>query len=969
MTIDELSVIDDTIQNQQIQIEANAEAISLKASQDEVDTLSGNISSMNTTLQILAGEIEMKVSSEELKQVDGRITNLSSDVATLRVSVDGMSSSVSSLQYDLNGVINRVSRAESSIEQNAEAIKQRVTRTEFEQIEIYRIVSVRYNNSGFQRYHKMSGLYRGDTTLWGDSSGNDRSYTLSIYDRSSRTWESHTRYDIYTDENEALLLAEHLNSLGNDKLIILVGAHAAEQNRLTNGLPKAIYRCGGSRDVFEVAWGNTRKEYILVGIAGMGEGKGNEYLSSTDVPWLDVQLIINGGNVQFNNYHENTLTRLTHAESSIEQNAEAITQRVTVSQYSTDQNGVITRLNDAESSIEHNAEAITQRITLTQLNNGLDRKGKLFRAVARAWNGGGNNRYPVTSGLHDEEGNHISYENAPTSSSDRSYILYVMNRSTENWVLRKLYDVYTTNTEATRLANDLARYDENYLVILIAGHSPERNRLAGGLPAQIRRCGGSREIFNESEGWGGGANYILIGIPGMGEGAGLEYFRPVGTTINYGGWLDVTFTIKDGTVDFGNNDGSLALSRVSRAESSITQLADKIELKVDVDGIVSAINLSKEGIRIQGSLIHLDGLTLIDNGIIQNAHIANLSATKITTGTMHGNRIQVNTLNGNRITAGTITADHLNVANLSAVSSNLGTVRAGRLLSNNNNMDLNLNTGNLTMQNANLTIANGAKIDFDDPGNRITYRLYDSTSSLTRSAGMGVGNRIGGRYPFVYIGTTGASELDTLNQFFTGLIVNTSAAIANDDAAISLNGNRVQLRNQATGFEKGVTFDWSGNNPTMSFMNSAVDYAYDIRTLNQLYVRQTFVVRNTTNQLSGWRLESAYSGQGRDITLRGLNGGSYNYQIGENSQTHAIRNIYLRNNPVVVSDSRLKTDIKANTLGLDFINSIETVTYQLTRDKDGTNTGVVAQNILSALDTHGSLDDYKWCNGLMKMDF
>ncbi|NAP00115.1 hypothetical protein FRY77_29475, partial [Halomonas sp. MG34] len=63
--------------------------------------------------------------------------------------------------------------------------------------------------------------------------------------------------------------------------------------------------------------------------------------------------------------------------------------------------------------------------------------------------------------------------------------------------------------------------------------------------------------------------------------------------------------------------------RMTQAESRITQLADEIDLKVDVDGIVSQINLKKEGIRISGNLIHLDGLTLIDDGVIQNAHIAN----------------------------------------------------------------------------------------------------------------------------------------------------------------------------------------------------------------------------------------------------------------------------------------------------------------------------------------------------------
>src|SRR5699024_1416115 len=56
--------------------------------------------------------------------------------------------------------------------------------------------------------------------------------------------------------------------------------------------------------------------------------------------------------------------------------------------------------------------------------------------------------------------------------------------------------------------------------------------------------------------------------------------------------------------------------RMTKAESSITQNATNIDLKVNVDEIVSEINLKKEGIRIAGDLIHLDGLALIDDAVI-----------------------------------------------------------------------------------------------------------------------------------------------------------------------------------------------------------------------------------------------------------------------------------------------------------------------------------------------------------------
>lgn len=51
----------------------------------------------------------------------------------------------------------------------------------------------------------------------------------------------------------------------------------------------------------------------------------------------------------------------------------------------------------------------------------------------------------------------------------------------------------------------------------------------------------------------------------------------------------------------------------SRGYSRITQLSNSLELKVDYDGIVSAINMSEEGIKISGAKIALEGLTTVNN--------------------------------------------------------------------------------------------------------------------------------------------------------------------------------------------------------------------------------------------------------------------------------------------------------------------------------------------------------------------
>ncbi len=81
----------------------------------------------------------------------------------------------------------------------------------------------------------------------------------------------------------------------------------------------------------------------------------------------------------------------------------------------------------------------------------------------------------------------------------------------------------------------------------------------------------------------------------------------------------------------------------------------------------------------------------IKDAAITDAKIANVSANKITTGT----------LDAARIAAGSITADKLNVNSLSAISANAGTITAGVLKSSDDNVSFDLNNKLLTIKDNN----------------------------------------------------------------------------------------------------------------------------------------------------------------------------------------------------------------------------------------------------------------------------
>jgi phage minor structural protein len=406
--------------------------------------------------------------------------------------------------------------------------------------------------------------------------------------------------------------------------------------------------------------------------------------------------------------------------------------------------------------------------------------------------------------------------------------------------------------------------------------------------------------------------------------------------------------------------------RMTQAESELVVLANEINLKVDVDGIVSAINLSQEGIRIKGSLIHLDGLTLIDSGIIQTAHIENAAITRAKLGTAVIGTAQIENLAVTSAKIASVNADKINAASLSAISANLGTVTAGILRSNNNTTTFNLNTGNLSMTNAEFALGNGADIEFTSPGNRLYFRQYDPVGNITRSAGFGVGRSINDRFPFAFVGTTNTSKPNPMDdQNFTGFITNTNQRMSTDGIGNSVVGRIFHIRDQAVSFSKGFEFDLNGNTITMRGFNTGT-YNYDLG-LNNAHFRRMHIgefrtvtgqidIRNTNATSQGWRLETSYNqvGSHNFMTFYGLNSASdHFYNLGKPNRR--FRYIYLAYPPETGSDQRLKTDIKDNGLGLDFIKSIETKTFRLKGNgPEPLQFGVVAQQLRDALIQHGA---------------
>lgn len=180
-------------------------------------------------------------------------------------------------------------------------------------------------------------------------------------------------------------------------------------------------------------------------------------------------------------------------------------------------------------------------------------------------------------------------------------------------------------------------------------------------------------------------------------------FKPSPSKIEFKSWAFNVGDCDEGYIRVDNNGSTSNESTLFFAEvklekggrytpweqtaelSEIVQTREMINLRVQKGDVVNQINISPEGILIDGQKVHITGQTTIDNAVIKDAMIADIKADKITAGTLNAANVNVINLNANNITTGTLKG-----ANLS----------------------MNLNTGEVVFQKGYITSADG-KIRFD----------------------------------------------------------------------------------------------------------------------------------------------------------------------------------------------------------------------------------------------------------------
>ena len=186
-----------------------------------------------------------------------------------------------------------------------------------------------------------------------------------------------------------------------------------------------------------------------------------------------------------------------------------------------------------------------------------------------------------------------------------------------------------------------------------------------------------------------------------------------------------------------------SLGPLEAVRTQMTQLAGSWSVKnlSSAGDVLNSINLLANGTnRIDGSLTHITGQTVIDNAVIEDGMIANVSANKVTAGTIDAREVNLINLNAKSVTSGTF----------KGLTFEGGIIRG--------------NYGNTVIDlNSNVTTYNGtARIKFMSPQNSLEFNSGGRKAFLSPTISNGT------NYAAFAFGVNDRGVMDP-NANFTGL--------------------------------------------------------------------------------------------------------------------------------------------------------------------------------------------------------
>lgn len=329
---------------------------------------------------------------------------------------------------------------------------------------------------------------------------------------------------------------------------------------------------------------------------------------------------------------EDTDKRFQENESAIKANATQISQRVKAADYTIDKQGFVTRFEGNESLIEQQAELIRQKVDSSTFNS---LKGTVEDHTSLIQQQANEISQKVSSQTLLNEIEKVKVKQYATSGTGGDnygkWTKILSLKTTARYQFTSVDFTFLAGSDGgtkTRFGSGFARLKQQSAM----GEPPLPQleiRESSGIGAgdfvyvvtqnttSITEMTVYMRISNSHE------RYYITPVTIAGNNQPDFYENQPFVDRVAGTFVFATKNLIAGDTDKVNGVAAGQITqRLSTAESEIKQQADNIELMVRKDGIIASVNLSSEGLRIDGRLHHITGTTLIDSSVIKRAHIA-----------------------------------------------------------------------------------------------------------------------------------------------------------------------------------------------------------------------------------------------------------------------------------------------------------------------------------------------------------
>ncbi|MDV2683798.1 phage tail spike protein [Alkalihalophilus lindianensis] len=656
--------VDTTVYNNQMaQLDVRMDGIFADVSsvQSEVSDVDTRLVSAQTQLNIQAGLIDAKAERSELTTVDGKVTGVRKDLTNLQIDHSGLSSSVISLRSDFDGLeIGGRNLAKG-------------TSSEFKSITM----------NGWNAYH--DGSLTPDTDVIPEEFYTVRVYYKNVTDIDMTVrvfWTLENGSRVESTNGSVVAVGEEGYSLITRKAPsnAIAGKAVIRRREGGNTLSTVEYKeLKFEKGNKATAWSPAPEDidsaiYTVEEFASSIDQKADSIATNVS----SLTQTVNGQGSRITSA-EATLTQ--HATSiNLKANAtdvytksqvdSAVNGRVSTTVYNNKMgeldvsiNGILGRVSNTETTMNsltgEVSSALSQIASLDIRADGIVQSVSEVRADFDGLEVGGRNlfRNSQTRGIRPNNSTTTPMQNTTMDDESEKYI----RTTPTNGTIVSCYD-FIEGDIPTPL-----KVGETYLISLMVRVSHDAEIRIGmtyrdgsttrghNSYTDVRKSDGWVQIYlvvNESKVYDRINTLLYTNVP-------VDYLDHKNWKIEKGNkatdWtpapedVDSVITALNGRIS--SAEGTLSVlpgqieakasqtsvnnltGRVSQAESSLSVQAGQIAAKVEKDGVIASINLSSEGLRINGALNHITGQTLIENAVIGSAAIANAAITKAKLGT------------------------------------------------------------------------------------------------------------------------------------------------------------------------------------------------------------------------------------------------------------------------------------------------------------------------------------------------